>query len=62
MGEFQLTSVAITHSYKNTKRMAMAHIIENVPPDKVESLFNRGCSIGSYIIFPKHKVKGHQSF
>jgi hypothetical protein len=59
MGEFQLTSDAITHSYKNTKRMA--HIIENVPTEKVESFFNRGCTIGSYIIFPKNKVKGQHS-
>tara|TARA_R110002072_G_C7758956_1_gene518165 strand:- start:51 stop:764 length:714 start_codon:yes stop_codon:yes gene_type:complete len=59
MGKFELTSDAITHSYKNTKRMAQ--VLENVPDEKIESLFDRGCTIGSYIIFPKNKVKGKHS-
>ncbi len=59
IGHFDLRSDAITHSYKNTKRMA--HIIDNVPSGKVDSLFYKGCTIGSYIIFPKNKIKGQQS-
>lgn len=59
MGEYQLTSDAITHSYKNTKRIA--HILEKIPSEKVDSLFNKGCTIGSYIVFPKNKIKGRQS-
>jgi len=58
-GVFELTSDAITHSYKNTKRMA--HIIQSVPAEKVDNLFNRGSTIGSYILFPKNKAKGQQS-
>lgn len=58
-GEFDLTSDAITHSYKNTKRMA--HIIGSLPPETVDSLFSRGSTIGSFILFPKNKVKGRQS-
>ena len=56
---FQLASDAITHSYKNTKRMA--HVIEALPVGVVDGLFSQGSSIGSYILFPKNKEKGKQS-
>jgi hypothetical protein len=59
LGEFKLSSDAITHSYKNTKRMS--HIIKRVPADMVDSLYAQGCTIGSYIIFPKNKIKNQQS-
>lgn len=59
LGEFMLTSDAITHSYRNTKRMA--HIINKIPVEKIDVLFNQGCTIGSYIIFPKNKSKNNQS-
>ncbi|WOJ93809.1 hypothetical protein R0135_01250 [Congregibacter variabilis] len=56
IGEFSLTSDAITHSYKYVKRMQ--HIIGALPLDYVESLFSRGCTIGSYIVFPGKKIGG----
>jgi hypothetical protein len=59
LGEFDLSSDAITHSYKNTKRMS--HIIHRLPADIVESLYAKGCTIGSYIIFPKNRMKNQQS-
>jgi len=59
LGEFMLNSDAITHSYKNTKRMA--HIINQIPAEKIDALFNQGCTIGSYIVFPKNKLNNKQS-
>ncbi|MCP4489343.1 MAG: hypothetical protein GY820_18840 [Gammaproteobacteria bacterium] len=59
LGEFKLSSDAITHSYKNTKRMS--HIIEKIPTEKIEKIYNQGCTIGSYIIFPKNKIKNQHS-
>lgn len=56
LGEFYLSSDAITHSYKNTK--SIAHILSQLPGAYVESLFNSGCTIGSYIIFPAKKIDG----
>lgn len=58
-GVFELTSDAITHSYKHTKRMA--HVIEALPVGVVDSLFAQGSTIGGYILFPKNKEKGKQS-
>lgn len=59
LGEFNLSSDAITHSYRNTKRMAP--IVSQVTTEQLDSLFGQGCTIGSYIIFPKNKIKGQQS-
>jgi len=52
-GEFYLGSDAITHSYRNIKKMS--HIISQVPSDKVNSLFSIGSTIGAYIIFPSNR-------
>lgn len=54
LGEFILGSDAITHSYRNTKRMA--HVISQVPPEKVATLFSKGSTIGGYIIFPSNRI------
>ena len=54
LGEFFLSSDAITHSYRHVKKMA--HIISQVPKEKVESLYKKGCTIGAYIIFPSNKI------
>jgi len=51
--EFYLGSDAITHSYRNIKRMS--HIISQVPSEKVNSLFSIGSTIGAYIIFPSNR-------
>lgn len=59
LGEFMLNSDAITHSYRNTKRMA--HIISQIPIEMVNHLYSCGGTIGSYILFPKNKIKGQQS-
>ncbi len=54
LGEFFLNSDAITHSYRNTKKIA--HIIEHVQCDQVNSLFDHGSTIGAYTIFPANKI------
>lgn len=54
LGEFYLGSDAITHSYRKAKRMA--HIINQVPPEKVASLFSHGSTIGASIIFPSNRI------
>ena len=54
LGEFFLSSDAITHSYRNTKRIA--HIIDQTPIDVVNALFDHGSSIGAYTIFPGNRI------
>jgi hypothetical protein len=53
LGEFYLGSDAITHSYKNTK--GLSTIVAQVP-DVAENLFNQGCKIAAYTIFPLRKI------
>lgn len=55
-GDFRLSSDAITHSYKNTKRMA--HIVNQLSDDELDDFFSAGSSIGSYIIFPSNRING----
>jgi hypothetical protein len=54
VGEFFLSSDAITHSYKNTK--SLAPILCQLPAEYVEGLFKTGSTVGSYIIFPSKKI------
>jgi hypothetical protein len=53
LGEFNLGSDAITHSYKNQKRKQW--LIEQVP-NEVDELFKIGSTIGAYTLFPKNKI------
>lgn len=55
LGEFFLGSDAITHSYKNHKRKQW--LTEQIP-NEVNELFNRGSTIGAYLIFPKNRIDG----
>lgn len=59
LGEFYLGSDAITHSYRNTMRMA--HIINQVPSEKVDTLFSCGSTIGAYIIFPSNRINNQMT-
>lgn len=54
VGEFRLGSDAITHSYRNTKRMLP--VTGQVSSEMVDSLYSIGCTIGAYIIFPSNKI------
>ena len=53
LGEFNLGSDAITHSYKNQKRKQW---LTKQIPNEVDELFNIGSKIGAYTIFPKNKI------
>ena len=54
LGEYFLSSDAITHCYSNVKKMA--HIIKQIRPEEVQE-FERICStIGGYIIFPAKRI------
>ena len=55
MGEFFLGSDAITHSYKHHKRK---ELVTNQIPEEVDELYNAGCTIGAYIVFPSNRVEG----
>lgn len=54
-GEYFLGSDAITHSYKNHKRKQW--LITQIP-NEVQELFDNGCTIGSYLLFPNNRVDG----
>ena len=54
LGEFFFSSDAITHSYKHV--IKMAHVISQVPPEEIGSLYRHGSTIGAYIIFPANKI------
>ena len=48
-GDFSLGSDAITHSYKN--QMKKKWLTTQIP-EVVQDLFDRGSTIGAYLIFP----------
>ena len=54
LGEFFLSSDAITHSYSRIK--STSHIISQIPSDEIDSFFTSCRSIGGYIIFPSKKI------
>ncbi|NLB81127.1 MAG: hypothetical protein GX800_05860 [Clostridiaceae bacterium] len=58
LGEFYLGSDAITHSYKHHQRKKW--ITEQIPTE-VNKLFDKGSTIGAYIIFPNNKIGGMQT-
>ena len=51
--ELFLGSDAITHSYRNHKRK---HWLTKQIPEDVDELFDKGSTIGGYIIFPNNRV------
>jgi hypothetical protein len=53
LGEFSLGSDAITHSYRNQIRKKW---LTTQIPKQVQELFDRGSTIGAYIIFPSRQV------
>lgn len=59
LGSFRLSSDAITHSYRNTKRMA--HIINQISDRDSEILLRSGSTIGSYILFPSNRINGQMT-
>jgi hypothetical protein len=58
LGEFVLSSDAITHSYKNHVRKAW--LTRQIPED-VNELFSEGSTIGGYLIFPSNRIDGQHT-
>ena len=58
LGDFSLGSDAITHSYKNQK--SKKWLTMRIPKE-VQALFDRGSTIGAYIVFPNRMVNGKQT-
>ena len=54
LGEFFLSSDAIGHTYKNVKKMA--HIVNQITPDEMNSFFSLCSTIGAFIMFPSKKI------
>lgn len=57
LGEFYFGSDAITHSYRNQK--SKQWLINQLPKDIRNQLFNAGATIGSYILFPNKRITGN---
>lgn len=53
LGEFNLGSDAITHSYRNQTRKKW---LTSQIPAEVDELFEIGSTIGAYTLFPKNKI------
>jgi hypothetical protein len=53
LGEFNLGSDAITHSYRNQKRKQW--LVSQISKE-VDELFEIGSTIGAYTLFPKNKI------
>lgn len=55
LGEFLLGSDAITHSYKNHKRKFW---VTKQIQHEVQELFEKGSTIGAYLLFPNNRIDG----
>ena len=54
LGNFFLSSDSISHSYSRLK--GMLHIINQIPPNEVDSFYGICRTIGGYIVFPSNRV------
>jgi hypothetical protein len=53
LGEFWLSSDAITHTYRNWERPAqLAEVVSRVPRNEVQRFYDLGSTIGGYLVFP----------
>ena len=59
LGEFNLTSDCISHSYRNVVRMKS--IVDQVPHKKMQNLYNAIHFIGGYTLFPGGVRQGFQT-
>ena len=54
LGEFHLSSDAITHTYSNFRNMS--NIISQIPDKKIKDFYSLCSTIGAYIIFPSNRI------
>jgi len=58
LGDFSLGSDAITHSYRD--RSDKSWLTRQIP-EEVQELFDRGSTIGAYLVFPNNQVDRKQT-
>ena len=58
LGEFNLGSDTITHSYRRHKRKLW---LTQQIQEEVKELYEAGATIGAYIIFPNNRINGKQT-
>jgi hypothetical protein len=61
LGEFSFSSDSITPSYRDYKKGGMPKLREQMPPEIVNTLYDRGSTIGAFIIFPSKRVNGQRT-
>ena len=54
LGEFHLSSDAITHTYSNVR--SMSNIISKIPDKEIKDFYLLCSTIGAYIIFPSNRI------
>lgn len=58
LGDFSLGSDAITHSYRDHRNKSW---LTRQIPNEVQELFDRGSTIGAYLVFPNNQVDRKQT-
>ena len=56
LGEFSLSSDAITHTHRDTKKLS--HVVSQLDVGEMDSFFSISSTIGAYIVFPADKIDG----
>tara|TARA_Y100001970_G_scaffold98084_1_gene123321 strand:- start:134 stop:844 length:711 start_codon:yes stop_codon:yes gene_type:complete len=54
LGEFHLSSDAITHTYANVRNMS--HIVSQITDKEIKDFYSLCSTIGAYIIFPSNRM------
>lgn len=53
LGEFWLSSDAITNTYSKWRRPArLVDVVRQIPRDEMTAFYDLGCTIGAYLVFP----------
>lgn len=62
LGEFWLSSDAITHTYSRwTKPARLAEIVRQIPVEEMAAFYDLGCTVGAYTVFPlPARIDGHR--
>ncbi len=53
LGEYWLSSDAITHTYSTWSRPArLVEVVRQVAPTEIAAFYDLGCTVGAYLVFP----------
>ena len=64
LGDFKLSSDAITHTYTGgtwDTNKKMLETITDIPKEEIAAFFDLCCTIGGYIIFPSNKIDNQRT-